>query len=121
MAFTITRMDRDRPIEVFGSAAPDWSSLPATLNNIDGRNPTAPFPALRGPATAYLGAIGETLAGRHLGDHEAGPEPRREAPERRIGDARYRREYNRVRQRDAPDRQSLSRVCKRADHYLHII
>ena len=28
---------------VFGSAAPDWSSLPATLNNIDGRNPTAPY------------------------------------------------------------------------------
>ena len=49
-------------------------------------------------------ALGEVLARRHLGDDEAGAEPGDQPPERRIGDARHRRQDHAVRQSEIADR-----------------
>ena len=41
-------------------------------------------------------ALDQGVAGGHLGDDEAGAEARHQAPERRIGDARHRRQHHAI-------------------------
>ena len=52
-------------------------------------------------------AAGKRRTCGHFRDHKAGAKPRREPPERRIGDARHRRQKHRIGQRDRADSEAF--------------
>ncbi len=60
-----------------------------------------------GPQQRLGASFDQRVAGGHLRHHQAHPEPRGRAPERRIGHPRHRRQNHRIRQRDAADLDRL--------------
>ncbi len=66
-----------------------------------------PRPVILDAPPRHALAVGERRARRHFRDHQPRAQPGGHAPERRIGDARHRRQQHRIGQRDGADGNGL--------------